>query len=389
MSRRVLVVAGTACAVGAVTLALTAPAAAGDPAPPSPAPTGSTPDVAPGMLQAMSRDLGITTAEARTRIANERRAATLDATLGKRLGSHYGGSWVTGRTSRLVVATTDRAKARTITDAGARAQVVKHSLAQLRNAKRALDQAARERSPRASSWSVDERRNRVVVRSGRPAEARSFLTRSGAGADVVRVEHSAERPRTYDNLRGGDAYRINGANRCSIGFPVTKGSDHGFLTAGHCGKAGASTTGYNGADQGTFAGSEFPGKDYAWVRANDDWKATPYVKGPSGLNLPVSGSDERPAGSSVCRSGSTSGWHCGTISERNASVTYPQGTVYGVTRTSVCAEPGDSGGPFVSGREAQGTTSGGSGDCSKGGTTYFQPIRPALKAFGLTLRTTR
>jgi streptogrisin C len=61
--------------------------------------------------------------------------------------------------------------------------------------------------------------------------------------------------------------------------------------------------------------------------------------------------------------------------------------VYGVTRTDVCAEPGDSGGSFVSGTEAQGMTSGGSGDCGSGGTTYFQPVQPALDAFGLTLVT--
>jgi streptogrisin C len=33
-------------------------------------------------------------------------------------------------------------------------------------------------------------------------------------------------------------------------------------------------------------------------------------------------------------------------------------------------------------------TSGGSGDCTSGGTTYFQPINPILNAYGLTLITT-
>ncbi len=32
-------------------------------------------------------------------------------------------------------------------------------------------------------------------------------------------------------------------------------------------------------------------------------------------------------------------------------------------------------------------TSGGSGNCSQGGTTYFQPLAPALSAYGLTLVT--
>ncbi|WP_157877765.1 carbohydrate-binding protein, partial [Streptomyces kanamyceticus] len=91
---------------------------------------------------------------------------------------------------------------------------------------------------------------------------------------------------------------------------------------------------------------------------------------------------------SICRSGSTTGWHCGTISQHNTSVTYPEGTISGVTRTTVCAEPGDSGGSFISGSQAQGVTSGGSGNCSSGGTTFHQPINPLLQQYGLTLKTT-
>ncbi|MGH3313685.1 MAG: trypsin-like serine protease, partial [Streptomyces sp.] len=64
-----------------------------------------------------------------------------------------------------------------------------------------------------------------------------------------------------------------------------------------------------------------------------------------------------------------------------------EGTVRGLTRSSVCAEPGDSGGSFISGSQAQGTTSGGSGDCSYGGNTYYQPVNEALSAYGLTLST--
>ncbi|WP_344749522.1 hypothetical protein [Streptosporangium vulgare] len=38
--------------------------------------------------------------------------------------------------------------------------------------------------------------------------------------------------------------------------------------------------------------------------------------------------------------------------------------------------------------QAQGVTSGGSGDCNSGGVTYFQPIDPILTTYGLTLKTT-
>jgi streptogrisin C len=72
----------------------------------------------------------------------------------------------------------------------------------------------------------------------------------------------------------------------------------------------------------------------------------------------------------------------------NQTVAYPQGTVYQMTRTTACAQPGDSGGSFVSStRQAQGVTSGGSGNCSTGGTTFFQPLNEILSVYGLTLVT--
>jgi len=62
---------------------------------------------------------------------------------------------------------------------------------------------------------------------------------------------------------------------------------------------------------------------------------------------------------------------------------YSQGTVTGMIRTNVCAEPGDSGGSLVAGNGAQGVTSGGSGNCTVGGTTYFQPVNEILDTYGL------
>ncbi len=55
-------------------------------------------------------------------------------------------------------------------------------------------------------------------------------------------------------------------------------------------------------------------------------------------------------------------------------------------QTNVCAEPGDSGGPlYGSNGTAYGLTSGGSGNCSSGGTTFFQPVVEALNAYGMSV----
>lgn len=393
MHRKLPALAVTALAVGALGLG-GQPAYADEPEPPGgPGTTSPAPEIAPGMLKAVSRDLGITPDQARQRIENEQHAVSLEARLRKDLGRNYSGSWVTGDTSQLVVATTDRADVEMIRDAGARAKVVKHSPSELERAKNNLDHSAKRLKSRMdkgpSVWGIDVRHNRVNVQAPDTAAARQFVTRTGISSSLVRVTKATASPRTYYNLRGGDAYYINGTSRCSIGFSVTKGSRPGFVTAGHCGKAGARTQGYNRASQGTFQASSFPGNDFAWVAVNSDWQPTPYVKGPGFQNVPVRGSTEAPVGASVCRSGSTSGWHCGTIQQRNVTVRYQQGTVYGLTRTNVCAEPGDSGGSFISGNQAQGMTSGGSGDCASGGTTFFQPVNEALSAYGLTLRTVR
>jgi streptogrisin C len=171
---------------------------------------------------------------------------------------------------------------------------------------------------------------------------------------------------------------------CSVGFSVVGG----FVTAGHCGGAGSPTLGFNNVSQGTFQASRFPGADYAWVKVNSNWTPQPWVNNYAGGNASVAGSSEAAIGSSVCRSGRTTGWRCGTIQAKNVTVNYSQGAVPGMTQTTACAEGGDSGGAWISGDQAQGVTSGGSGNCTSGGTTFFQPINPILSTYGLTLVTT-
>ncbi|AZM55639.1 serine protease [Streptomyces sp. WAC 01529] len=355
----------------------------------SPAESAAVGKTSPGVLKAMQRDLGLTSAQAKARLVNEAEAGADAGALRNALGRDFAGAWVHGATSqKLTVATTDAADVPLIEARGAQARVVPHSISELDAAKGRLDRAAKKQATRdAPVWYVDVRSNAVVVHAVKAAAAKSLVSAAGVDSALVRVERTQERPRPLYDLVGGEAYYMGGG-RCSIGFSVTKGAQQGFATAGHCGRAGTATTGYNRVAQGTFQASIFPGRDMAWVATNTQWTATPYVKGPGGQRVGVGGSTQSPVGASICRSGSTTGWHCGTISQHNTSVTYPEGTISGVTRTTVCAEPGDSGGSYISGSQAQGVTSGGSGNCRSGGTTFHQPINPLLQQFGLTLRTT-
>ncbi|MFJ8478104.1 S1 family peptidase [Kitasatospora sp. NPDC094011] len=340
------------------------------------------------LLHAMQRDLGLAPRAAADRIAREGRAAAVQSALTRALGDRWAGAWIDGPQSELTVATTDPSAARTITAHGGRATVVQHPLTVLDRVKDALDRASGTAAPDATPlWYVDVRSNTVVVQSADDARTAAFLDASGVDRSLVRVEPATAAPRPLADLHGGDAYYIDNAARCSIGFPVTQNGQPGFVSAGHCGQPGSNATTSDGASIGTFQGSTFPGNDWSWVAAGADWTAQPQVNDYQGGAVTVGGSTETPVGGAVCRSGSTTGWHCGTVEEQNATVNYQEGSVYGVTRTNVCAEPGDSGGSFISGNQAQGVTSGGSGDCTSGGETYFQPVNPILSTYGLTLAT--
>ncbi|MGW6917211.1 carbohydrate-binding protein [Kitasatospora sp. NPDC054939] len=368
--------------------AAAAPAADRADTPTSAAATLAVDATVPEVLAAMQRDLGLTAGQARARLVNEAEAGARAAGLQQRLAG-FAGAWVDGADSgTLTVATTRAGEAAAIRAAGARAAVVPHALSALDTAKAALDRAAAASPPTGSPvWYVDVRTNALTVEATSAAAAERLAAAAGVDRALVKVVTVTEAPRPLHDIRGGDAYYMNGSGRCSVGFAVTRGTTQGFATAGHCGRPGTTTTGFNQVAQGSFQASQFPGSDMAWVATNANWTATPYVKGSGGANVQVAGSVLQPVGSSVCRSGSTTGWHCGTVQQHNTSVTYQEGTVSGVTRTTVCAEPGDSGGSYISGSQAQGVTSGGSGTCSSGGTTYFQPLNPILQGYGLTLKT--
>jgi streptogrisin C len=344
----------------------------------------AVPSVSPEMLSAMQRDLHLTPEQAQRRLASEAVAARLELELRGKLGSTFGGAWMSEDGSKLVVGVTDVASADAVRRAGAEPRLVARSEKQLEKVKAELDRNARRASRSVHRWYVDVTTNTVVVAAQDSAlwSAESFIAGLDGTDGTLRVVPSAEEPRTTYDLRGGDAYYPGNA-RCSIGFSVSGG----FVTAGHCGGVGTTTSGSNGAAQGTVRGSTFPGNDYGWVQVNASWLSQPWVNNYAGGTVSVAGSQEAAVGASICRSGSTTGWRCGVIQAKNVTVNYPQGPVYGLTQSNACCEGGDSGGSWLSGNQAQGVTSGGSGNCTTGGTTFYQPLNPILSVYGLTLTT--
>ncbi|MEU4660112.1 S1 family peptidase [Streptomyces sp. NPDC023723] len=363
--------------LGSWTAAGSLPAAANEEAPAS-----------AGLLQAMQDDFGLTRAQAAERLAAEERATGLEPAARRAAGGAFGGSWFDAGTGRLTVAVTDDASAttvRAVRATGARVRTVEHSARALDAAKTRLD--ALSAPSGVGGWHVDPAANSVVVEVVEDERAdndvQRFLDRARVAGPVT-VRTVPEAPGTFAaGTVGGDPY-YTGNVRCSIGFSV----HGGFVTAGHCGGAGAGVSGWDGSYIGTFQGSSFPDNDYAWVSVGSGWWTVPVVLGWGTVSDQlVRGSAEAPIGASVCRSGSTTHWHCGTVLAKNETVNYSQGAVHQMTKTSVCAEGGDSGGSFISGDQAQGVTSGGWGNCTSGGETWFQPVNEILNRYGLTLHT--
>jgi streptogrisin B len=228
------------------------------------------------------------------------------------------------------------------------------------------------------AWYIDA--DHVVVTADNTvssAELASLRRAAGANAGALRIEHA--RGEFSPLLSAGDAI-YGGRYRCSLGFNVVSGSTYYFLTAGHCGSL--VDTWYTNSGHTTLIGPtinfSFPGDDYALVRYDNT-----SLSHPGGFTLA-----DAFVGESVTRKGSTTGTHTGTVTALNVTVRYsghPGGKVSGLIQTTVCAEGGDSGGPLYDGTKALGLTSGGSGDCTSGGTTFFQPVREAANAYGVTI----
>ncbi|WP_435859986.1 S1 family peptidase [Streptomyces narbonensis] len=257
---------------------------------------------------------------------------------------------------------------------GAQAAPGPAGAAQLARADAAVDAAG----VGGTAWYVDRASGRVVVTADSTVtDAGIAKIRAAAGADAgaLRVQRTSG---VFTPLLGaGDAIYGSGY-RCSLGFNVRSGSTYYFLTAGHCGNV--VNTWYANSAQSTLigatVGSSFPGNDYALVRYDN--ASLGHTGGFTAANAYV--------GESVKRSGSTTGTRSGTVTGLDATVRYSGGgTVRGMIQTNVCAEPGDSGGALYDGTKALGITSGGSGNCSTGGTTFYQPVPEALAKYKVSL----
>lgn len=260
--------------------------------------------------------------------------------------------------------------------------------------KQRLDDLARRigAPPEVTAWWADPATASVVLALNRaPGDARaaSFVDRARGVDPAVRVVDGVPAVATRADLVGGDTI-TNGPGRCSVGFGArTLAGAPRMITAGHCTRRGGDVRGADGTVIGPVRSAVFDRRgDWGVVDVGPGWAPTSQVAADGATTVGVTGTATATPGATVCRSGSTTGRRCGTVTAVDVTANYAVGPVEGLVLTDACSEGGDSGGPFLAGRSALGVLSGGSGDCTRpGATSLYQPIEEILRVEGLSLVT--
>ncbi|MFF3131137.1 S1 family peptidase [Streptomyces mirabilis] len=328
-------------------------------------------------------------------------ASNLASLLASQLGDAFGGAYWDASKQQVIVNVVGNNSnvVNTVEKAGAVPRSVNNSLSALKTAAKTLKSDA---TIPGTAWSIDPKTNQVQVTADSTVTgakwAKLTSTVDSLGSGVATVKKSAGAFKTF--VSGGDAIfaQANGGGvRCSLGFNVTASDGApAFLTAGHCGVAAKQwSDSQNGQPIATVDQATFPGAgDFSLVKYDDPaTKTVSEVNEGNGKTVQITQAADATVGQQVLRMGSTTGLHDGSVTGLDATVnfqseTVPGGvdTVTGLIQTNVCAEAGDSGGSlFTADGSAIGLTSGGSGDCTAGGETFFQPVTAALQATGATL----
>ncbi|MEU4090677.1 S1 family peptidase [Streptomyces aureus] len=282
------------------------------------------------------------TTEARTlsaRTLSARSAGQLASQLTSRFGQSVAGTYYDTSLKQLVVnvVSADSDVADQVRQAGARPRLVEHSATELGAATATLKQNA---TIPGTSWAVDPVADQILVTADSTVTGARWdkleATVKSLGTDTARIEKTADRFKPF--VAGGDAI-FSGRSRCSLGFNVVRNGAPAFLTAGHCGVANKSwSDGPGRAPVATVQAALFPGRgDFSLVTYNNRNASAPSIVNLGGGRiLRIVRAANATVGETVLRMGSTTGLHSGKVTALNATVNYPEGSVTGLIRTTVC-----------------------------------------------------
>ncbi|NGN66086.1 S1 family peptidase [Streptomyces sp. A7024] len=299
------------------------------------------------------------------------------------LGAASPGAYLDADGGLVVTVTTDAA-AEKAEAAGAKAERVQRSAAQL---KTAMDTLSAKAAIPGTTWGVNPRTNQVAATYDSTVSKRELarLKKVAAGLDGA-VKLSRAPGKLTREVNGGDAI-YGGGYRCSAAFNVAKGTARYFLTAGHCTESGATWSATSGgATIGTREGTSFPTNDYGLVKYASTSGTPGTVNLYNGSSQDITGSANAVVGQSLKKSGSTTKVTSGKVEAVNVTANYGGGDIVsGLVRTTACSAGGDSGGAHFAGATALGIHSGSSGCSGTAGTALHQPVKEALSAYGVNV----
>ena len=239
-------------------------------------------------------------------------------------------------------------------------------------------------------------RNRVQVGVTRLSEAnrRAIARRFGGAVEPVSLKTVAPTSRgfSYPPLKGGltiDSPQGLTSYRCTSAFVASGGGSDYLLTAGHCGPV----------NSGWLHGSVFIGRmtGNSFRNGSSADAGKIQIRPTDRSNLVyISDSNLRPiravnfsdvVGSSICMSGNTSGYVCGTIRSTDFTADYGAVTIYRQRTASFPARAGDSGGPVFAANSAYGIISGNATYSDGNQDAIYSNIQLAQQALGVNVRT--
>lgn len=358
---------------------------------PAPAPG---PGLPAALVSAVARDLKLTPDQYLHRADLAQRLGSFEAKARSNYPAAFAGAWL-DTSGRPIVALADAptkpaARAAAVA-AGFTVKDVAKNETTLRNEKSAFEKwlagqpAAVANLIRGSA--IDTVNNAIAVRVDRVAGGMQLPSFIDPGRIITTAPPVAGEQTTMPTagliagqapgpaVIGGQPYAAivgKRALRCSAGFNGTDGAGHVVnITAGHCDPnipaAGTPAAPAIFAVHGTaigeplgvFAKSVLGNHDYSILRINDQSRARfqNNLVAAAGPPVPVTGVAVPVVGAPACKSGSRTGFSCGTVNAVEQSVQVGDRQLTNSFSMNVCALPGDSGGTVVTGTRALGISS--------------------------------
>ncbi|NNH75461.1 protease [Nocardia uniformis] len=344
------------------------------------------------LINAIQRDLKISPQDYLDRADLAQEVAAFATTAQRQFPQVFAGAWL-NEVGKGVVALAqgnglDSAR-EAAQDAGFEVRNVAKSEAVLRGEKNAFQRWLDEQPESVSKFVrgvvIDTVNNSIAVRAdksdlplpGFVDPARVIVMAPPMAGEEADIQRAGEIAGTAGGpLAAGDGYASVAGRmslRCSLGF---NGSDSAGntvnITAGHCNPNIPATGGANSpgvyelngenlaGQLGSFQKSVLGNQDYSIVSINDDVRdrfANNLVRVPRANPIAVTGVATPVVGAPVCKSGSRTGFSCGVVNAVDQVVQVGERQLTQSFSANICALPGDSGGPIVTGTMALGISS--------------------------------